>query len=152
MLTRKTITLALLTALTATALAALAQTNRGRVMTSTAVEWNSVQARPNANGSSKKFFEGPSPTLDLVECHASTLDPGKMNHEILTRPHDEVIIIKEGTVEAYIVDKWVTLGPGSALFNAAGVPQAMRNSSNAPATYHVVMVRPPAGSTTRPAN
>src|SRR6185436_16731221 len=146
MLTRRDFTLVLLTALTTGGLVALAQSDKKPAMTSTAIEWNSVQAQANANGSSKKFFEGPSPTLDLLECHATMLKPGAMNHEILKRTHDEVIIIKEGTIEVYVGDKWVKVGPGSVIFNAANVDQAMRNSSDAPVTYHVVMCRPPAAA------
>jgi mannose-6-phosphate isomerase-like protein (cupin superfamily) len=122
------------------------QSNPKPPMPSTAIDWSAATERPNANGASRKFFEGPTPTLDLLECHATTLKPGAMNHEILERTHDEVIIIKEGTVEAYVKDKWVKLGPGGVLFNAANAPQAMRNSSDAPATYFVVMARPPAAA------
>ena len=113
-------------------------------MTSTATEWNSVEAKPTATGSSRKFLEGPTPTLDLLECHASTLKPGATNHEILQRPDDEVIIVKEGTIEAYVNDKWVRIGPGSVIFNAANVPQAMRNVGEGPAIYHVITFRPAA--------
>jgi mannose-6-phosphate isomerase-like protein (cupin superfamily) len=143
------------TALTVGGLAALAQTARQAVMTSTAIEWNSVEPRNNANGSSRKFFEGPSPTLDLLECHASTLKPGASNHEILKRPNDEVVIVKEGTVEAYAGDKWVRVGPGSVIFQAADADQAIRNPGDVPATYHVIMFRPsarPAAPTTKPGN
>jgi mannose-6-phosphate isomerase-like protein (cupin superfamily) len=136
----------------AVAMAAIAQTNRGTVMTSIAIDWNSARETTNANGSSRKFFEGPSPTLDLLECHASTLKPGAMNHEILKRPNDEVVIVKEGTVEAYAGDKWVRVGPGSVIFQAAGADQAIRNPGETPATYHVVMMRPAAPPATRPGN
>jgi XRE family transcriptional regulator, regulator of sulfur utilization len=144
MLTRREFTLVLLTALTTAGLAVLAQSDKKSVMTSTAIEWNSIETRPNANGSSRKFFEGPTATLDVLECHASTLNPGATNHAILRRPDDEVIIVKEGTIEAYVHDKWVRVGPGSVIFNAANVLQAMRNVGDGPATYHVVMFRPSA--------
>jgi mannose-6-phosphate isomerase-like protein (cupin superfamily) len=144
MLTRKEITLVLLTALTTAGLAALAQSDKKSPMTSTALEWNSLEVKPNANGSSRKFFEGPTPTLELLECHASTLNPGVTNHAILRRPDDEVIIIKEGTIEAFVTDRWVRVGPGSVIFNAANVLQAMRNVGDTPATYHVIQIRPPA--------
>jgi mannose-6-phosphate isomerase-like protein (cupin superfamily) len=139
MLSHKKIALFLFAALAIAGLAALAQSAKKSAMTSTALEWNSIETKPNANGSGKKFFEGPTATLDLLECHASTLNPGATNHAILTRPHDEVIIVKEGTIEAYVTDKWVRIGPGSVIFNAANVPQAMRNVGDGPATYHVVM-------------
>jgi len=142
--TRREFTLVLLTALTTAGLAALAQSDKKSVMTSTAVEWNSVEAKTNATGSSRKFFEGPTATLDVLECHASTLNPGATNHVILRRPNDEVIIVKQGTIEAFVNDKWVRVGPGSVIFNAANALQSMRNVGDVPATYHVIMFRPAA--------
>ena len=148
MLTQRDLTVVLLAAFTATGLVVRAQSDRkpAMTMTSTAIEWNSLEAKPNANGSSRKFFEAPTATLGLLECHATTLNPGVTNHPILKRPDDEVVIVKEGTIEAYVSDKWVRLGPGSVIFNAAGVLQAMRNVGDGPATYHVVMFRPAAAT------
>ena len=148
--TRREFTLFLLTALTTAGLAVLAQSDKTSAMTSTAIEWNSLEAKTNATGSSRKFFEGPTATLDVLECHASTLNPGATNHAILERPNDEVIIVKEGTIEAFVKDKWVRVGPGSVIFNAANVPQSMRNVGDGPATYHVIMFHPPA-TTPKPA-
>jgi mannose-6-phosphate isomerase-like protein (cupin superfamily) len=144
MLTRREFTLVLLTTLATAGLAVQAQSDKTSVMTSTAIEWNSIEVKTNATGSSRKFFEGPTATLDVLECHASTLNPGATNHVILERPNDEVIIVKEGTIEAFVNDKWVRVGPGSVIFNAANVPQSMRNVGDGPATYHVITFRPPA--------
>ena len=144
MTTRREFTLFLLTVMTTAGIAVQAQSNQTPAMTSTAIEWNSLEAKTNATGSSRKFFEGPTTTLDVLECHASTLTPGATNHEILERPNDEVIIVKEGTIEAFVKDKWVRVGPGSVIFNAANVPQSMRNVGDGPATYHVITFHPPA--------
>jgi mannose-6-phosphate isomerase-like protein (cupin superfamily) len=146
MLTRREFTLVLLTAVATTGLAALGQSAKKPPMTSTAIDWNSIQAKPSATGSSRKFLDGPTPTLDMLDCHASMLNPGAANHEILTRPDDEVIIVKEGTIEVYVIDKWVRVGPGSVIFNARDVPQSMRNAGDGPATYFVVTFRPPPAS------
>src|SRR5580658_2101977 len=139
--TCRTFALVLFIALTTAGLAARAQSDKTSAMTSTAIEWNSLEAKTNATGSSRKFFEGPTATLDVLECHASTLNPGATNHEILRRPNDEVIIVKEGTIEAFVGDKWVRVGPGSVIFNAANTPQSMRNVGDTPATYHVIVIR-----------
>jgi mannose-6-phosphate isomerase-like protein (cupin superfamily) len=141
MLTRREFTLVLLTAVTTGGLVAMGQSAKIPFMNSLAIEWNSIPAKANATGSSRKFFDGPTSTLDRLECHASTLNPGAANHEILERPDDEVIIVKEGTIEAYVIDKWVKIGPGSVIFNARNAPQAMRNAGDGPATYHVVSFR-----------
>jgi XRE family transcriptional regulator, regulator of sulfur utilization len=133
----------LFTILAAGGLMAQAQSEKTAI-TSKALEWNSLQVKTNANGSSRKIFEGPTASLENLECHASTLNPGTTNHVILKRPNDEVIIVKEGTIEAYVGDKWVRVGPGSVIFNAASVDQSMRNPGDAPATYHVITFRPAA--------
>jgi mannose-6-phosphate isomerase-like protein (cupin superfamily) len=142
MLRPKTFALVFFIVLVIAGLAARAQSDKTSAMTSTAMEWNSVTAKTNATGSSREFFEGPTATLEVLECHASTLNPGATNHIILKRPNDEVIIIKEGTLEAFTGDKWVRVGPGSVIFNAANTPQSMRNVGDVPATYHVIMFRP----------
>ena len=144
MLMRNELTPVLLITLITVSLAVQAQSDKTSAMTSTAIEWNSVEAKTNATGSSRKFFEGPTANLEVLECHASTLNPGATNHVILRRPNDEVIIVKEGTIEAFVGDKWVRVGPGSAIFNAANVPQSMRNVGDGPATYHVITFRPAA--------
>ena len=141
MTTRRQLALAFVAALTTTALPALAQSTNKPTMNSAALEWNSQTAKPNATGSSRKFFEGAAPALDMLECHASTLNPGATNHVILERPDDEVIIVKEGNIEAYIKDQWVRVGPGSVIYNAPNVPQSMRNVGDVPATYHVIIIR-----------
>jgi len=142
MLKLKTVALVFVAVLATAGLAARGQSDKTSAMTSTAIEWNSLQVKTNATGSSRKFFEGPTATLDELECHASTLNPGATNHVILERPNDEVIIVKEGTIEAYTGDKWVRVGPGSVIFNAAGAPQSMRNPGDVPATYYVITIRP----------
>ena len=144
--TQREFTLVLLAALTAAGLAVHAQSDKTSAMNSTAIEWNSIEAKTNATGSSRKFFEGSTTSLDVLECHASTLNPGATNHAILKRPNDEVIIVKEGTIEAFVNDKWVRVGPGSVIFNAANVPQSMRNPGTSPASYHVIMIQPAATS------
>jgi mannose-6-phosphate isomerase-like protein (cupin superfamily) len=134
--------LLLFTVVTIAGLVVQAQPAKTAAMTSKAIEWNSVETKTNSTGTSRKFFEGPTANLEVLECHASTLNPGATNHVILQRPNDEVIIVQAGTIEAFVKDKWVRVGPGSVIFNAANVPQSMRNVGDGPATYHVVMFRP----------
>ena len=139
MTTRKKLLLFLFTVVTTAVLVVQAQPEKKPALTSTAVEWNSVQIKTNATGTSRKFFEGPTANLDVLECHASTLNPGATNHVILQRTNDEVVIVQAGTIEAFVKDKWIRVGPGSVIFDAANAPQSMRNVGDVPATYHVVI-------------
>lgn len=112
------------------------------LLTSTAIDWASIPPQPNPNGTARPFFDGPTQHLANLECHATTLNPGAANHEILQRPHDEIVILKEGTIEAYLHGTWLPLSPGSVIFYAAGTDQALRNPTPSPATYHVITFRP----------
>ncbi len=141
MLTRRRFALVLFTALTTAGLSAPAQSDKTSALASTAIEWNSPEVKTNATGTSREFFKGPTAGLDELDCHASTLNPGATNHVILKRPNDEVVIVKEGTVEAFVGDKWVRVGPGSVIFNAANTLQSMRNVGDGPAIYHVIIFR-----------
>ena len=136
--------LLLLTVLTAAVMAVQAQSAKPAPLNSTAIEWNSVEAKTNATGSSRKFFEGSTAGLDLLECHASTLNPGTTNHVILERPNDELTIVQAGTLEAIVNGQWVRLGPGSVVYNAANTQQSLRNLGAVPATYHVIKIHPTA--------
>ena len=117
------------------------------VMGPTAIDWNSVEVKTNATGFSRKFFESPTATVNLLECHATTVNPGASTHAPSSHPEEEVIIVKEGTVEAYVNGEWKRAETGSVIFNASNALQAIRNVSDKPATYFVLMWRPVASGT-----
>ena len=117
--------------------AARAQTNTKPVMGSIAIEGDSVKATTNEHGSARKFFDAPTATLNKLECHVTTLNPGMASHPPHHHPEEEIIIIREGTVEALIDGEWKRVGPGSVVFNACNITHNLRNVGDAPAVYHV---------------
>jgi XRE family transcriptional regulator, regulator of sulfur utilization len=72
------------------------------VMQSAAFDWNSIAAKPTAVGSVRSFFKAPTATLDELELHVTTLNPGQASHPPHQHPNEELVIIKEGTVEALV--------------------------------------------------
>jgi quercetin dioxygenase-like cupin family protein len=140
MLSRKELTLVLFTALTTAGLVVLAQPAKP-VMGSAAIDWDSIQAKPTQTGFTRKFFEQPTATLELLECHVTTLNPGENSHPPHKHPEEELVVVKEGTVEVLVNGQWKRVGPGSVIFNACNVEHALRNAGDQPATYHVFMWR-----------
>ena len=118
--------------------AARAQTNSKPVMGSLAVEWDSVKATTNEHGSVWKFFDAPTATLNRLECHVTTLNPGEMAHPPHQHPDEELIIIKEGVVEALVNGEMKRVGSGSVIFQASNQMHSIRNVGDTPATYHVI--------------
>ena len=108
------------------------------VIGSSVYDWNSIPAHKTEVGEVRSFFRGPTATLDELELHVTTLNPGMASHPPHQHPNEELIIVKEGTVETLVNGEWKRVGPGSVIFNASNVLHGLRNVGTGPATYHVV--------------
>lgn len=113
------------------------------VMRSKVFDWNAMTATRTAVGESRQVVRSPTPTLDELEMHITTLNPGQTSHAPHRHPNEELIIVREGTVETLSLGEWKRLGPGSIIFNASNDLHAIRNAGTGPATYHVVNWTPP---------
>jgi XRE family transcriptional regulator, regulator of sulfur utilization len=117
---------------------AVGMTQSSAVLPSTAFEWSSIPVKETAVGSSRQFLRAPTATLDELEIHVTTLNPGQTSHPPHQHPNEELLIIKEGTVEALVNGDWKKLGVGSVIFQASNQLHGIRNVGKGPATYHVV--------------
>ena len=106
-------------------------------MGSKAIDWQKQPVKPNKAGVVRKVCQAPTATLDELECHVTTLEPGQTSHPPHQHPEEELFVIKEGTVESLVAGEWVKLGPGSVIFQASNIDHAIRNAGDTPATYHV---------------
>jgi quercetin dioxygenase-like cupin family protein len=113
------------------------------VMQSTAFDWNSITAKQTDVGSVRQFFRSPTITLDELECHVTTLNPGLQSHPPHKHPNEELVIIREGTVEVLSNGEWKKVGPGSVVFNASNQLHALKNIGTTPAVYHVINWKSP---------
>lgn len=107
-------------------------------LTSAIHDWEKMTVTPTANGVRRAVFDGPTTTVDKLHCHITTLNPGANSGEPRRHLQEEVIIIKEGTVEATVHGLTQTAGPGSVIFFAANAVTRLRNVGDTPATYTVV--------------
>jgi quercetin dioxygenase-like cupin family protein len=77
-----------------------------------------------------------------LECHATTINPGEASHPPIAQGWDELVIVKEGTVEAQIDGQPQHFGSGSVLFQASGDLHGVKNVGDKPATYYVIKIVP----------
>jgi quercetin dioxygenase-like cupin family protein len=108
------------------------------VLGSAVFDWNTIPAKPSPVGSVRSFFKAPTATLDQLEVHVTTLNPGMASHPPHQHANEELVIIREGTVEALVQGEWKRVGPGSVIFNASNQLHGLRNVGTGPATYHVI--------------
>lgn len=146
MITRRDIVIAL--AAVAVTLSVVAVRSQTPVMSSTVFDWTSIAAKPTDVGEVRQFFRSPTVTLDELECHVTTLKPGMQSHPPHQHVNEELIVIREGTVETLSNGQWKKVGPGSVIFNASNQLHALKNVGTTPATYHVINWKSP--GTTKP--
>ena len=108
-----------------------------KVMDSAIFEWNDVEVKTTKTGAVRTFFRSQTATLDELECHVTTLNPGEASHPPHKHQEEEVIIIKEGTLEALVNGTMKRVGPGSVIFQASNQMHSIQNTGKIPATYHV---------------
>ena len=141
MITLRDVTIAI-ASITATAGLVAAQ-QRASALPSTAFDWNAMKVRTTAVGESRQVVRAPTVTLDELEIHITTLKPGQTSHAPHQHPNEELLIVKEGTVEALVDGEWKTLGIGSVIFQASNQLHGIRNVGDGLATYHVINWRSP---------
>lgn len=115
----------------------------GLLMKSAVFLWEATPPRPTDKGAVRSVFRAPSITLDELEYHITTLNPSQSPHAPHTHVNEEVIIVKDGAVEAYVNGAWTPVSTGSLIFFASNVPHTVRNVGTIPATYHVVNWKTP---------
>jgi quercetin dioxygenase-like cupin family protein len=117
---------------------------RADVLPSTLFDWTALTARPNRTGEVRRVVQQPTATLDELEIHITTLRPGEESHPPHKHPNEEILIVKEGTVEALVNGEQKRGGPGSLIFQASNQLHNIRNVGSVPATYHVINWKTPA--------
>ena len=91
----------------------------GLLQKSALFTWESHTVRPTERGAVRSVFRAPTLTLDELEYHITTLNPGQSPHAPHTHFNEEVIIVKEGAVEAYVNGEWKPASTGSLMFFAS---------------------------------
>lgn len=105
---------------------------------STSFDWTALTAVPTKVGEVRRVFRGPTPTLEELEIHITTLRPGEASHPPHRHPAEELLIVKEGTVESLVGGATRVLGAGSVIFQASNELHAIKNVGTTNATYHVI--------------
>jgi quercetin dioxygenase-like cupin family protein len=109
-----------------------------QVQKSTVYPWSTADTKPNEWGAVRQVMRTPTPTLDELEIHISTLAPGKSPHAPHQHQHEELLILKEGTLDTFQSGTTRRVGPGGIIFQASNELHTVTNVGEAPATYYVI--------------
>jgi uncharacterized cupin superfamily protein len=122
----------------AAALAAVTDSSGKSMLHSTVFDWEKLDAQKTKVGEKRAVFDSPVATLDRLECHITTVNPGEEPHAPHQHPEEELVLIKEGTMDIMQNGERKRVGPGSVIFNSSNEIHGFKNVGETPATYFVV--------------
>jgi quercetin dioxygenase-like cupin family protein len=97
-----------------------------------------LPVRKSGENSFRPVLQGKTHSGFPIELHESALAPGEMPHPAHRHPHEEMFLVREGTLEVTIDGRSARLGPGSVAFVASGAEHGVRNPGRSPAQYFVL--------------
>ncbi len=120
------------------ALAAANAAAQSSTIASKTYRFEDLVVKANGANRARAVLNGNTHTGFPVELHETELGPGLAPHPPHHHVHEEMIMIREGTLEVTILDKVSKLGPGSVAFVASGEEHGWRNVGQTPAHYFVL--------------
>lgn len=121
---------------------AFAQSAAKPVMHSSVFNWADLKVATTATGERRAVCDAPTPALAEFECHITTLNPGESPHAPHQHADEELMVLKEGTLEALQGDKTNIVTAGGIIFEASNELHGVRNIGTNRATYFVFRFRP----------
>jgi len=142
MITRRDLVVAVTTVCVTMTAVTLADSAAKPIMRSSVFNWADLKTDSTKYGAKRQVFDARTATLDGLECRITTLNPGEVPHAAHQHSGEELIIIKEGTLEAMQNGVTNRAGPGAIIFEASNELHGLRNPGPMAATYYVIKFSP----------
>jgi quercetin dioxygenase-like cupin family protein len=88
----------------------------------------------------RQVLDGETHAGVRIELHETELPPGGAPHPPHRHVHEEMILIREGTMEVTIAGRSARLGPGSVAYVASNEEHGWHNAGTTRAHYFVLAV------------
>jgi quercetin dioxygenase-like cupin family protein len=86
----------------------------------------------------RRILKGTTHIGYEIEMHETDLAPGAMPHPAHHHAHEEVFLVREGTLEVTIAGRASPLGPGSVAYVASNDEHGIKNAGTTHAQYFVI--------------
>jgi quercetin dioxygenase-like cupin family protein len=100
--------------------------------------WEDFPVTPTDSTGRREIINLPTETLARLNLALVTLKPGMNSSLEHGQRQEELLWLKEGSLEVIIKEKPEKIGPGSVVFFASNDLRKMRNVERAPASYFVI--------------
>lgn len=94
-------------------------------------------------GNSRAVFDGLNHSGFHIDLHETHLAPGMAPHAAHKHEHEEIVMIREGTLQVTIEGKVSVVGPGSVVYAASNEMHGWKNIGTTHAKYFVIALGRP---------
>jgi len=102
--------------------------------------YNELPVTTNGKNKQRRLFTGKTHTGFKMESHQSDIAPGEVNHPPHQHLREEMMLIREGTMELTISGKPMRLGPGDVGFIGSNEMHNAKNVGTTRALYFIVNI------------
>lgn len=99
-----------------------------------------AKTNPKTGMTVREVFRGKTQTGCPLAMHISTLPPGQMPHPAHHHVHEEMMLIREGTLQATIAGKTTVAETGSVIYINSNDEHGLKNVGTGQAQYFVIEI------------
>ncbi|HJZ70109.1 MAG TPA: cupin domain-containing protein [Vicinamibacterales bacterium] len=100
--------------------------------------FNELPVTTNGQNRQRPMFTGKTHTGFKLESHQSDIAPGEVNHAPHQHLREEMMLVREGTMELTIAGKPLKLGPGDVGYIGSNELHNAKNVGSTRAQYFIV--------------
>ena len=102
------------------------------------VRFEDLPVEPGDEHALRRILQGKTHSGYEIELHETDLAPGAMPHPPHRHAHEELFLVRQGTLEVTIAGRASRLGPGSAAYVASNDEHGVKNAGSTHAQYFVI--------------
>ena len=109
-----------------------------KALPSMTYKFEDLAVKKNGENRSRDVFDGLTHTGFQIDIHETELAPGLAPHAPHRHTHEEIVMVREGTLEITIEGKVTSATPGSVVYVASNEFHGWKNSGQSQAHYFVM--------------
>jgi len=110
------------------------------VMKTQHFKYDTIPVTTNGQNKQRRMFTAKTHTGFKIESHQSDIAPGEVNHPPHQHLREEMMLIREGTMELTIAGKPYRMGPGDVGVIGSNEMHNAKNVGTTRATYFIVNI------------
>ena len=111
-----------------------------KTLPSATYKFEDLPVKQNGENRGREVFDGLTHTGFQMDIHETELGPGLAPHAPHRHVHEEILMVREGTLEVTIEGKVTKAPPGSVVYVASNDFHGWKNAGSTRAHYFVMAV------------